>query len=117
MSEISVNKEVLKLLGSLFYNKLVPLEHTMHLSKQLVIKKIQDKIEIFIERNPYGQFEIRVLNNNTVDIEDYKYALVLKNYVHEDKSRKSTLFIITIDAPFDSVTFYQMSLNGIRMEI
>jgi hypothetical protein len=117
MNEISINKEAYKLLNSLFYNKLVPLEHSMLLSKQLVIKKIQDKIEIFIERNPYGQFEIRVLNNNTVDIEDYKYALVIKNYRHEDKGRKSNLFIITIDAPFDSVTFYQMSLNGLRIEI
>lgn len=124
MNNSVLSKDAQLLLKNLFMNKLVQLESKSEkgivFSKQLEIGKLRDKVDAFIERNPFGKFEIRVLDKHTENIEDYKYALVVKNYKHEESESRvvrPTLFIIVIDNAFDTVDFYQMSLNNILMPV
>jgi hypothetical protein len=122
MNDVStLNKEAQLLLRNLFYNRLVQLEtksnESIVFSKQMEIKKLQDQVERFIETNPDGKFEIRVLEKNTENIENYRHAIVIKNYRHDDEVKRVTLYFIVIDNAFDSVTFYQVALNGVVLSI
>lgn len=124
MNNSVLSKDAQLLLKNLFMNKLVQLESKSEkgivFSKQIEIGKLRDKVDAFIEKNPFGKFEIRVLDKQTENIEDYKYALVVKNYKYEDAEKRvvrPTLFIIVIDNAFDTVDFYQMSLNNILMPV
>jgi hypothetical protein len=121
MNDISISKESLLLIKDIFLNRIIQLEskskERIVFSKQCEIQKIKAKILIFIEKNAYAKFEIRVLEDNTENIENYKYALVVKNYKHEDKDRKSNMFIIAIDNTFEDAKFYQVALNGVTLSV
>jgi hypothetical protein len=125
MSEVSssINKSAYLLFKQVFNNKMIQLESdaekkgSITFSRQLDLNKLQQKVELFIEKYAYGKFELRILEKNADSIESYKYALVIKNYEHEIKERNATLFIITIDSAFTEATFYQMSINGVILPI
>ncbi len=124
MEELSnpINKGAYLLLKQMFNNKMVQLEsdaekkETIAFERQLNLNKLQKKVELFIERNNHGKFELRVLEKNAKSIESYKYALVVKNYSFQGKD-DGTLFIITIDSAFTEVTFYQMAINGVLLSL
>ena len=111
----SINKEAKLLFKNIFFNRQIQLESTSKekivFSKQAEIKKLQDRIERFIERRPNGQFEIRVLEKNAETIEEFKFALVVKNYKNED--RKPKLWYVVIHNAFDDVEYYLVGVNGI----
>lgn len=117
---ISVNKEAKLLLHSVFYNRMIQIENkpgeTVGFSKQLDIKKIEEKVDLFIERNPYGTFHVRVLKSDAENIEDFKYAVVVHNFVKRE-TRKPTIYFIVIDNTFTTVEFYQYSLNGVVIPV
>lgn len=123
MNEISspkLNKEAEHLLSSLFYNKIIQLEDDSKkmivFSKQAEIKKIQDEVNTFIKRTPYSDFEIRVLEKGTDDNDKFKVSLSFKNF-KELTDKRPSRFLIVIDSAFNTVTFYQWSLNNILMRI
>jgi len=115
----SVNKEAKLLLSNIFFNRQIQLESVskerMVFKTQMVMRSVQDKVEHFIKSKPNGIFEIRVLEAGTDDMDNFKYALVIKNYKKEQKN--SILYFIIISNTFspNDVTFYEMSSNGVRM--
>ena len=120
-SKSSLNKEAELLVRNVFHNRMIQLESKVKeqivFSKQMEIKKLQVKVETFIERNPNGIFEIRILEKNTTNMEQFKFALVVKNFNHADLEKNPTTFFIVIDNTFDEVDFYQLSINGVVMPI
>ena len=119
----SINKSAYLLFKQIFNNKMIQLESdaekkdTVSFSRQLDLSKLQNKIELFIEKRYYSKFELRILEKNAESIESYKYALVIKNYEREIKDKNVTLFIITIDSAFTEVNFYQLAINNVIVSI
>jgi hypothetical protein len=89
---------------------------TVGFEKQMDIKKLEDKLSVFIERNPYGTFHLRILKSDAEDIEDFKYEIVVHNFAQREH-RKPTIFIISIDNTFTEMLFYQYALNGVIIPI
>jgi len=120
-SKSPLSKEAELLVRNIFHNRMIQLEskagENIVFSKQMEIKKLQVKVETFIERNPNGIFEIRILEKNTTNKEHYKFAVVVKNFKHANLDKNATTFFIVIDNAFDSVDFYQLSINGVIMPI
>jgi hypothetical protein len=119
----SINKSAYLLFKQIFNNKMIQLESdaakkdTVSFSRQLDLSKLQNKVEIFMDKRYYSKFEIRILEKNAESIESYKYALVIKNYEREIKDKNVTLYIITIDSAFTEATFYQVAINNVILPI
>lgn len=115
-----VNKDAQNLLDHLFYDKIVRIEsdskERISFSKQAELKKRKDEVNTFIERNPYSNFEVRVLHKEAEDKETYKVALSFSNY-KETTDKRPNSFLIIIDAAFNSITYYQWSLNHILLPL
>lgn len=114
-----MNKTAKSLLKHLFYDKIVQLEveskESMTFSKQMEIKHLNDSVELFVEKNPNSNFEVRVLEKNAENNEDYKVALSFKNYNKKDE--KSFIvppkeLLVVIDNSYSSVSFYAWSIDG-----
>jgi len=121
MNELSkVNKDAKSLLSHLFYDKIIQLgaeaKHQIGFGKQLQISALKDKIELFIERHPYSEIEVRVLEKGTDDNDNYKISLSFKNY-KEKTDKRPDRFLIVIDNAFSIVVYYEWSLNNLLMEI
>jgi hypothetical protein len=119
----SINKSAYLLFKQVFSNKMIQLESDtekkdgISFSRQLDLSKLQNKIELFIEKNDHAKFELRILEKNADNLESYKYALVIKNYEHENKDKRAHMFIITVDSAFTEVTFYQLSINNVMLPL
>lgn len=124
MEEIGIsklNKDAQSLFDHLFYDKIILLETTQKreqrdIGKQMEIKNKRDEILTFIERNPNSEFDIRVLKKNSEDKEDHRVSLVVRNYKDKPETRIAR-FVIVLDYYFNSVIFYQWSLNNILIKI
>jgi len=122
MNEIevpSINKDAKSLLSHLFYDKIIQFgtkTDQIPVAKQMDIKKVRDKIFTFIERQPNSEFEVRLLNKNTDDKDDYRVALSFRNYKDAPEVRVNK-FLIVIDYVMNSVTYYQWAINNVLIDI
>jgi len=115
------NREASFLVDDLFYNKIVKLEEISNvastLAKQMQLKKLKDDVVSFIERNPNSMFEIRLLKKNHEDPEDFLIAIAFPNFKVEEKETRISRFVITIDYNFNSINYYEWSINKILIKI
>lgn len=116
-----LNKETKSLIEHLFYDKMIQLEteakNLPSFSKQVEIKKTQDKVSKFIDDNPYSNFELRVLYKNTEDRDNFKVAINFSNYNNLISEKKPSNLMIIVDSSFNNVEFYQWSLNNILLPV
>jgi hypothetical protein len=117
---VSVNKDAKSLLDHLFYDKIIQFgsrkNEDTHFVKQVEIKKLRDKVVTFIERNPNSEFEIRLLNKNNDNKEDFRVSLIFRNYKNEPDSRVHR-FLIVIDYVMNNATFYEWAINNVLLSI
>lgn len=115
----SINKDAKSLLSHLFYDKIIQLgskSDQIPVAKQMEIKKIRDKVFTFIERQPNSEFEVRLLDKNTDNKEDYRIALSFRNYKETPETRVNR-FLIVIDYVMSSITYYQWAINNVLIDI
>lgn len=116
-----LSKDSKSLLNSLFDSRIIALETSKDkiptFSKQLQLKKLRDEVELFIEKRPNSEFEIRVLDKQAEDNEDYRLAVIMRNYKSKDMDKKPNRFIISIDNSFDSASYYEWALNNVLIQL
>ena len=127
MSEITSlknkNKTASLMLSHLFHDKIIQLEanskEKISFSKQSEIMKKHDEILKFVEKRPTSSFELRVLNKNSSDKEDYSVGISFTNYEKKDKTDpvNSGKFMIVIDAAFNTVSYYEWALNNVLLSL